>query len=40
MAKLENKYVRELVSYYKIIGLDKFFMADTNLLNSEKLSDV
>ena len=40
MAKLENKYVRELVSYYKKKGLDKFYMADDNALNSEKLSDV
>ncbi len=40
MAKLENKYVREFVEYYKKIGLDKIYLADDNSLKSEKLSDV
>jgi hypothetical protein len=40
MAKLENKYVRELIEHYKKLGLDKFFIADDNSLNSEKISDV
>ena len=40
MAKLENKYVREIIEYYKKLGLDKFFIGDDNSLNSEKLSDV
>ena len=40
MAKLENKYVRELIEHYKKLGLDKFYIADDNSLNSEKLSDV
>ena len=40
MAKLENKYVREVIAHYKKLGLDKFFIADDNSLNSEKISDV
>ena len=40
MAKLENKYVRELIEHYKKLGLNKFYIADDNSLNSEKLSDV
>ena len=40
MVKLENKYAREVVEYYKKLGLDKFFIADDNSLNSEKISDV
>jgi hypothetical protein len=40
MAKLENKYIRELIEYYKKLGLDKFFIFDDNSLNSEKISDV
>ena len=40
MAKLENKYVRELIEHYKKLGLDKFYIADDNLLNSKKLSDI
>ena len=40
MAKLENIYVRELIKYYKKLGLDKFFIFDDNSLNSEKISDV
>lgn len=40
MGKLENKYVKELIEYYKNIGVDKFFLADNNNKNSEKLSDI
>lgn len=40
MAKLENKYIREVVEHYKQLGLDKFFIADDNSLNGEKISDV
>ena len=40
IAKLENKYVRELVEYYIKLGIDKFYIGDDNTLNSEKISDV
>lgn len=40
MVKLENKYLREVIEYYKKLGLDKFFIADDNSLSSEKISDV
>jgi len=40
MAKLENKYIRELIEHYKKLGLDKFFIGDDNSLNGEKISDV
>ena len=37
---LENKYVNELIDNYKKIGIDKFYLADNNDKNSEKLSDI
>ena len=40
MGKQENKYVRELVDYYSKLGVEKFILADNNLPNTEKLSDV
>ena len=40
MGKLENKYVNELIEYYKNIGVDKFYLADNNDKNSEKLADI
>ena len=30
MGKLENNYVKELVDYYKNIGVDKFILGDNN----------
>ena len=40
MGKLENKYVKELVDYYKNIGVNKFILGDNNDKDSERLSDV
>ena len=40
MGKLENKYAKELIDYYKNLGVDKFYLADNNDRNSEKLSDL
>ena len=40
MGKMENRYIRELISYYMSIGVDKFVIADNNLPNTEKISDV
>ena len=40
MGRQENLYVRELISYYKSIGVDKFVFADNNLPNTEKFSDI
>lgn len=37
MGKLENKYVKELINYYKEIGVDKFYLADNNDNSYEKL---
>ena len=40
MGKMENLYTRELISYYMSIGVDKFVIADNNLPDTEKISDV
>ena len=40
MAKSENKYVHELINYYKNIGVNKFYIADNNDNNHEKLQDL
>ena len=40
MARLENLYIRDLISYYLSIGFEKFIIGDNNLPNVEKLSDV
>ena len=40
MAKKENLYTRELISYYKKLGVEKFIFIDNNLPGVEKLSDV
>ena len=40
MGRQENKYIRELVDYYLKLGVEKFILADNNLPNTEKLSDV
>ena len=36
-AKLENKYIRELVEHYLSIGFEKFYFGDDDILESEKL---
>ena len=36
MAKSENKYVHELINYYKNIGVNKFYLADNNDNTSKK----
>ena len=40
MGKEENLYVRELISYYQKIGVEKFIIGDNNFLDSEKFTDV
>ena len=40
MAKSENKYVHELIKYYKNIGVNKFYLADNNDNTSEKLQNI
>ena len=40
MARNENLYARELISYYLSIGTGKFIFGDNNHLGEEKLSDV
>ena len=39
MGKLENKYAKELIDYYKNLGVKKFYIADNNDKNSDKLYD-
>ena len=40
MAREENKYANELISYYSKLGIEKFIFADNNLNGTEKLADV
>ena len=37
IARNENLYARELIEYYINIGVDKFYLGDHNLVNTEKL---
>ena len=40
LSRGENKYSRELISYYSQIGVKKFIIGDNNLPNTEKFSDI
>ena len=40
MKKKENLYTRELIKYYRSIGVQKFVFEDNNKPNTQKLSDV
>ena len=40
VARRENRYARELISYYMNLGVEKFVFGDNNFPNTEKLSDV
>ena len=40
IGKLENNYVKELINYYKKLGVNKFILGDNNDKDSERLSDV
>ena len=40
MGKMENRYTRELITYYSSIGVEKFVIADNNLPSTEKFTDV
>ena len=40
VGKMENKYIKEFVEYYKHLGVDKIFLYDNNELNGEKFEDV
>ena len=40
IGKLENLYVREYVSHYKKIGIDKIFIYDNNDINDERFESV
>ena len=40
MGRLENEYGRELIDYYKDLGVDKFYIADNNDKNAERFSDI
>ena len=37
---MENRYIRELIEYYKKLGINKFYIGDNNSINDERLSDV
>lgn len=40
MGRLENVYAREVIDYYKNLGVDKFYIADNNDKNAERFSDI
>jgi hypothetical protein len=40
MGKMENLYVKEFISYYFKLGVDKIFIYDDNDMNSERISDM
>lgn len=40
IGKKENRYAKEVIDYYREIGVDKFIIADNNDKNSEKFSDI
>ena len=40
MGKNENLYVKEFISYYIKLGIDKIIIYDDNDINSEKISDM
>ena len=40
IGRLENKYIREYVSYYEKIGFDKIFLYDNNMEDEERFEDV
>lgn len=40
ICRLENKYIREWVAYYKNLGIDHIYLYDNNDENSERLSHV
>ena len=40
MGKQENLYVKEFISYYIRLGMDKIFIYDDNDNNTEQISDV
>ena len=40
MARLENLYIKEFIDYYKKLEIDKFYILEDNLENTEKVSDV
>ena len=40
IAKLENRYIRDYVEYYKELGFDKIFIYDNNDVEGERFEDV
>ena len=40
MGKQENLYVKEFISYYIRLGIDKIFIYDNNDINTEQISDM
>ena len=40
LGKQENKYIREFISFYKKIGVDKIYLYDNNNINGERFEDV
>jgi hypothetical protein len=40
VGKLENRYIREFVEYYKKFSIDKIFLYDNNEFDGEKFEDV
>lgn len=40
MCRLENRYIKEWINYYKKLGINHIYLFDNNDLNSERLIDV
>lgn len=40
IGKMENKYIKEYVEYYKKLGVDKIYLYDNNEINGESFENV
>ena len=40
LGKKDNKYIKEFISFYKKMGVDKIFLYDNNLRTDEKFEDI
>ena len=40
LTRMENKYSRELISYYSKLGVEKFIFGDNNVNGTQKLKEV
>ena len=40
VGKKENKYIKEFIEFYKLLGIDKIFLYDNNDINGEYFEDI